>query len=82
MYDLGVPRRQRHELLLDAVQRLWRPVGTSDRLQRGSARARWLIDRLELVWEQSHRACSERVLADAIACADRRAAAHESTPRG
>ena len=79
MYDLGVPRRQRHELLLDAVQHMWRPVDPSVRLQRGSERARWTIERLEQVWEQSHRACSERVLADAIACAERRAAAHDDT---
>ena len=79
MYDLGVPRRQRHELLLAAVRQLWRPipptVGT--RLQSGAERARWTVTRLEHVWEQSGRACSERVLADAIACAERRAAAHD-----
>lgn len=79
MYDLGLPRRQRHELLLDAVQRMWRPVDPSVRLQRGSDRARWTVERLERVWEQSNRACSERVLADAIACAERRAAAHDDT---
>lgn len=79
MYDLGVPRRQRHQLLLDAVQRLWRPVDPNVRLQSGSERARWTIERLEQVWEQSNRACSERVLADAIACAERRAAAHDDT---
>jgi streptomycin 6-kinase len=77
MYDLGVPRRQRHELLLGAAQRLWRPVDSSVRLQRGSERARWMIERLGHVWEQSERACSERVVADAIAGAERRAAAHD-----
>jgi streptomycin 6-kinase len=77
MYDLGVPRRRRHELLLEAVQRLWRPVDPRVHLQRGSARARGTVERLEQVWEQSDRACSERVLADAIACAERRAAAHD-----
>ncbi len=77
MYDLGVPRRPRHELLLDAVQHLWRPVDPNVRLQRGSERARWMVERLEQVWEQSHRACSERVLADAITSAERRAAAHD-----
>ena len=79
MYDLGVPRRQRHELLLDAVKQMWRSVDPGIRLQRGSERARWMITRLEHVWEQSNRACSERVLADAIACAERRAAAHDDT---
>jgi streptomycin 6-kinase len=79
MYDLGVPRRQRHELLLDAAKRMWRPVDPSVRLQSGSERARWTIERLGQVWEQSHRACSGRVLADAIACAERRAAAHDDT---
>ena len=77
MYDLEVPRRRRHELLLDAVRRMWRPVDPSVRLQRGPERARWTIERLEHVWEQSGRACSERVLADAIACAERRATAHD-----
>ena len=77
MYDLGVPRRRRHELLVDAVQHLWRPVDAGVPLQTGAERARWTIERLEHVWEQSGRACSERVLADAIACAARRAAAHD-----
>ena len=79
MYDLDVPRRERHELLLDAVKQMWRPVERSVDLQSGSERARWTIERLEHVWEQSHRACSEPVLADAIACAERRAAAHDDT---
>lgn len=79
MYDLGIPRRQRHELLLDAVQHMWQPVDPSIRLQSGAERARWTIERLEQVWEQSDRACSKRVLADAIACAQRRAAAHDQS---
>jgi streptomycin 6-kinase len=79
MYDLGLPRRERHELLLDAAKQMWRPVDASSRLQRGSDRARWTITRLEQVWEQSDRACSERVLADAISCAERRADAHDDT---
>lgn len=77
MYDLEVPRRRRHELLLEAVRQLWRPIDPSVVLQRGSEYAQSVIDRLPLVWEQSGRACSERVLADAIACAERRAAAHD-----
>jgi streptomycin 6-kinase len=77
MYELGVPRRQRHELLLETVNRMWRPVEASVGLQSGLARARWTIERIERVWEQSLRACSERVLADAIGCAERRAAAHD-----
>jgi streptomycin 6-kinase len=77
MYDLEVPRRRRHELLLDAVRQLWRPVDPSFHLQRGSERARESAVRLAEVWEQSGRACSERVLADAITCAERRAGAHD-----
>jgi streptomycin 6-kinase len=79
MYDLGVPRRLRHELLIDAVTKMWRPVDTGGSLQRGADRARWLIERLEQTWEESGRACSERVLADAITCAERRAAAHDES---
>jgi len=77
MYDLDVPRRRRHELLLAAAMQMWRPVDPSVRLQRGDERARWMIERLQHVWEQSARACSERVLAHAIACAERRASAHD-----
>ena len=77
MYDLDVPRRERHELLLAAVMRLWRPVDASAGLQRGAERAQSMADRLPHVWEQSGRACSERVLADAVGCAERRAAAHD-----
>jgi streptomycin 6-kinase len=77
MYDLGVPRRQRHELLVEAVTHMWRPVDPASGLQRGSERARWTTKRLEHVWEQSGRACSERVLADAIASSERRADAHD-----
>jgi streptomycin 6-kinase len=47
MYDLDVPRRQRHELLIDAVTKMWRPVAPGGSLQRGADRARWLIERLE-----------------------------------
>jgi streptomycin 6-kinase len=79
MYDLDIPRRQRHELLLGAVQRMWRPVDRSVRLQSGAERARWTIERLAQVWEQSDRACSEHVLADAIGCAQRRAAAYDDS---
>jgi streptomycin 6-kinase len=77
MWDLDVPRRERHELLLAAAMRLWRPVDPGVSLRRGSERAQVMIDRLPEVWEQSGRACSERVLRDAIACGERRAAAHD-----
>ncbi len=79
MYDLGIPRRKRHELLLGAVQQMWRPVDPNVRLQTGAERATWSIERLAQVWEQSGRACSERVLADAIACAQRRADAYDAS---
>jgi streptomycin 6-kinase len=77
MYELEVPRRRRHELLLDAARRVWRPVDPGSGLKRGAEHARWTAERLPVVWEQSGRACSERVLADAIACAERRAEAHD-----
>lgn len=77
MYDLGVPRRRRHELLVEAVLRVWRPVDSSVGLQRGVDRARWIVERLEQLWAQTDHACTERVLLDAIACAQRRAAAHD-----
>jgi streptomycin 6-kinase len=77
MFDLGVPRRRRHELLLDAVLEVWRPVDPTVALQSGTDRARGIVGRLEQLWIQTDRACSERVLVDAIACAERRAEAHD-----
>ncbi|UDY36088.1 aminoglycoside phosphotransferase family protein [Dermatobacter hominis] len=77
MYDLDVPRRRRHELLLDAAALVWRPVDPAVPLQHGAQRARWMAARLEQLWIQSGRAYTERVLRDAVGCAERRAAAHD-----
>jgi hypothetical protein len=55
-----------------------RPLDTKrTRSERGADRARWIVGRLEQLWVQTDRACRERVLLDAIACAERRAATHD-----
>ncbi len=76
MYDLDVPRRQRHELLLGGDAAV--ATGRSERPPAARhEKARWTIERLDHVWEQGGRACSKRVLANTIACAERRADAHD-----
>jgi streptomycin 6-kinase len=64
LYELRLPLRRRHEILVSAAARIWRPAAGS-RLPTGAAKARWL-----------DRPCSERAVEYAVECAERRAAAH------
>jgi streptomycin 6-kinase len=69
--DLGVPYRDRLEILTDLARQVWRPVDAA--LPSGADKARWLAGFI-----RSHRSrVSARVLAHALACAARRAAAHD-----
>jgi streptomycin 6-kinase len=72
MYDLGLPFPQRLDILTRLAQAVWRPVsGVS--LPDGAAKARWLEDFIG-----RHRASLDhQVFAHAVACARRRAAAHD-----
>lgn len=76
MADLGLPIRERLALLCDAAQRLWRPAPGSG-FPTGAQKGRWLVDFIEGLWEELDRPCSEQAVAFALACAERRIAAHD-----
>lgn len=76
MFQLGLPIDQRHEHLCAAAQRIWRPAPDCG-LPTGAAKAAWLAGFIERKWEQLDRPCTEAAVVYALACADRRIAAHD-----
>ena len=75
LYELGLPIDRRHEILVSAAQRIWRPAFDSG-LPTGAAKADLLATFIAEMWEQLDRPCGERTIEDALACARRRGAAH------
>jgi streptomycin 6-kinase len=75
LYELGLPLRRRHEILVQAASRIWRPAAESG-LPTGAAKARRLAEFITEMWEELDRPCSERAVEYAVACAERRAEAH------
>jgi streptomycin 6-kinase len=76
MFELGVPFRDRLPVLADTAAHVWRPAPDAG-LPTGAAKGRWLVDHIERLWEELDRPCSERVVAHALGCAERRIAAHD-----
>ena len=74
--DLDVPLQQRHEILCDVAQRVWRPAPDCG-LASGATKARWLMAFITSTWEALDRPCSERTIEYALACGERRARAHD-----
>lgn len=77
MYELGVKGRPLLDQLCDAAMRLWRPVDRDAGLRTGAAYATHVATRIPQVWDDTGRSWPEPLVADAIACAERRAAAHD-----
>ena len=75
LYKLGVPLRRRHEILCSTARRVWRPASDCA-LPTGAEKGRWLADFITSAWEELDHPCSERAIDYALACAERRAAAH------
>jgi len=76
MWDLRLPFTQRLDLLSDTAARLWRPA-PDVALPTGAEKGRWLIQLVTTLWEELDRPCRERTVAHAVACAERRIAAHD-----
>lgn len=72
----GEPEARRHEILCDVARALWRPAPDSG-LPTGATKARSLATLIARDWEELGRPCSEKAVADALAAADRREAAHD-----
>jgi streptomycin 6-kinase len=76
MYRVGLPIGQRHEILCRVAMRLWRPAPGSG-LRTGLHHARRLAAYVEQSWDRLGRPCSERAVEQALAGAERRAAAYD-----
>lgn len=76
LHDLALPIEARHEILCTVAGRLWRPAPGCG-LPTGAAKGRWLIDHITAAWADLGEPCSERAVAHALACAERRIAAHD-----
>ncbi len=74
--NLNIPADTRQEILCRTAQRIWRPAAGWG-LPNGAEKGRWLIDYILRTWEELGRPCSERAVAHAIQCAERRIAAHD-----
>jgi streptomycin 6-kinase len=76
LHDLAVPMVERHEILWRTAARVWRPAPDCG-LPTGAEKGRYLIDFVTTTWEALDRPCSERAVDYALACAERRIAAHD-----
>ena len=75
LHELRLPTDQRHEILVAAAKRIWRPAPDSG-LPTGAAKARRLAEFIAAMWEELDRPCSERAVDHALECAARRGDAH------
>ena len=75
LHELRLPARRRHEILVSAAARIWRPAAECG-LPSGADKARWLAEFIASMWEELDRPCSERAVEHALACARRRSDAH------
>jgi streptomycin 6-kinase len=76
LYELALPIAQRHEILCATAARVWCPAPDCG-LPTGAAKGQWLSDFITTTWEELDRPCSARAVDHALACADRRIAAHD-----
>ena len=73
--ELRLPIERRHEILVAAAAQMWRPAPDCG-LPTGAAKALWLAEFIQQMWEELDRPCSERAVEDALACAGHRREAH------
>ncbi len=76
MFDLSIPLLKRHEILCSTAARLWRPASDCG-LPTGADKGRWLINFVTATWEALDRPLPERTIDHAVACGERRIAAHD-----
>lgn len=76
LHDLGLPIDQRHEIMCATAMQMWRPAAGLG-LPTGAEKGRWLIDAITRLWDELDHPCAERTVDHAVACAERRIAAHD-----
>jgi streptomycin 6-kinase len=75
LYQLGVPLGRRLGIMCTLAARLWRPAAGAG-LSTGADKGRWLADHIARTWADLDRPCSRAAVDHALACAERRVAAH------
>jgi streptomycin 6-kinase len=78
MNDIGLPVGDRHRILCELATAIWHPADGLD-LPSGREKAEWLEDHVVRSWGDLGHPCSERAVEHAVACARRRAAAHDDS---
>lgn len=73
LYDLKLPLQRRHEILVETARQLWRPAQD---LPTGAEKAAWLSEFITTTWHKLDRPCSQRVIDQALRCAESRHRAH------
>lgn len=76
MSELALPIGRRHEILCDTARRVWRPAGDCG-LPTGADKGRWLAKSIVADWHELDHPCTEAAVEHALACAERRVAAHD-----
>jgi streptomycin 6-kinase len=76
LFALGLPYEQRLPILCDAASRIWRPVPEAH-LPTGADKATWLIEFITTTWADLDEPCARSTVEHAVACAERRRAAHD-----
>ena len=76
LHDLALPFRARQEILCSTAELVWRPAAGHG-LPTGAEKGRWLASYITSAWEELGQPCSERAVSYALACLDRRIAAHD-----
>ena len=76
LYQLGLPIQERHEILCTVAQQVWRPASGCG-LPSGADKGRWAARFIADTWPDLDRPCAARTVDHALACAERRTAAHD-----
>ncbi|HSS74524.1 MAG TPA: aminoglycoside phosphotransferase family protein [Gaiellaceae bacterium] len=73
--ELDLPLQRRHEVLVAAAERVWRPAPDSG-LPTGEEKARSLARFITRMWDELGGPCSRAAVDHALECAERRRQAH------
>jgi streptomycin 6-kinase len=76
LFALGVPYERRLPILCEAASQVWRPAPDTG-LPTGADKAAWLSEFITTTWTELDEPCARRTVDHAVACAERRRAAHD-----
>lgn len=74
---MGLPVDEQIQVICATLAQAWAPMPEPQGLMTGAEKAAWLAEFITRTWEVLDRPCSEAAVAQALACADSRAAAFD-----